>query len=246
MELINDMTIHELIYKAQNGDDFAKSKIVENNIRLVWSVVKRFTGRGHENEDLFQIGCMGLVKAINKFDFSYDVKFSTYAVPLIIGEIKRFIRDDGIIKVSRSLKEMSGRAGITREIMRRELDRDPTINEIAERIGVKPEELVMAMEASNTPESLFSDITGKDGNQVFLIDRISASGGVGGNENELVDKIVLKQVINSLPPREKQIIFLRYFKEKTQSQIAKILGVSQVHISRIEKKVLEDLRRKIV
>jgi len=246
MELINDMTIHELIYKAQNGDDFAKSKIVENNIRLVWSVVKRFTGRGHENEDLFQIGCMGLVKAINKFDFSYDVKFSTYAVPLIIGEIKRFIRDDGIIKVSRSLKEISARAGFTREIMRRELDRDPTINEIAERIGVKPEDLVMSMEASNTPESLFSDITGKDGNQVFLIDRISASGGVGGNENELVDKIVLKQVINSLPPREKQIIFLRYFKEKTQSQIAKILGVSQVHVSRIEKKVLEDLRRKIV
>ncbi|HZK70111.1 MAG TPA: RNA polymerase sporulation sigma factor SigF [Clostridia bacterium] len=246
MELINDMTIHELIYKAQNGDDFAKSKIVENNIRLVWSVVKRFTGRGHENEDLFQIGCMGLVKAINKFDFSYDVKFSTYAVPLIIGEIKRFIRDDGIIKVSRSLKEISARAGFTREIMRRELDRDPTINEIAERIGVKPEDLVMAMEASSTPESLFSDITGKDGKQVFLIDRISADGRVDGNENELVDKIVLKQVINSLPPREKQIIFLRYFKEKTQSQIAKILGVSQVHVSRIEKKVLEDLRRKIV
>lgn len=241
-ELFEKETL-DLIEKAKSGDKNVQSILVEKNVGLVWSIVRRFQNRGYETEDIFQIGCIGLIKAINKFDSSFDVKFSTYAVPMIIGEIKRFIRDDGIIKVSRSLKEVSNKARVTKEIMTKELGREPSINEISLRLNVPAEELVMAMEASCTPESLYSTVGEGDNSNVLLIDRIN--NGSNDQEIDLVDKIDLRKVLQTLKPREKQIIVLRYFKEKTQVQIAKMLGISQVQVSRIEKKILEDMRKKI-
>jgi RNA polymerase sporulation-specific sigma factor len=238
-----DESVFELIQKAKNGDKQAQSTLVENNVGLVWSIVKRFQNRGYETDDLFQIGSIGLMKAIHKFDVTFEVRFSTYAVPMIIGEIKRFIRDDGIIKVSRSLKEISNKARITKEIMCKELGREPTIHEMSERLHIASEELVMALEAGSTPESLYSTVGEGDSSPILLIDRINAEGG--SSEVDLIDKIALRQVLDTLSARERQIIILRYFKEKTQIQIAKMLGISQVQVSRIEKKILKDIRQKI-
>ena len=231
----------ELIKKARAGDKQAQSILVEKNSGLVWSIVRRFQNRGHEIEDLFQIGCIGLIKSINKFDLTFDVKFSTYAVPMIVGEIKRFLRDDGIIKVSRSIKETSNKARITRELMSKELGREPSINELSQRLNIPVEDIVLAVEASYTPESLYN--SSEENSALQLIERINDE--YNENESDLIDKIALRQILEDLKPREKQIIVLRYFKEKTQVQIAKILGISQVQVSRIEKKILEELRQKI-
>lgn len=233
----------QLIVMAKEGDRLAQSYLVEKNIGLVWSLVRRFQNRGHETEDLFQIGCIGLIKAINKFDTSFDVKFSTYAVPMIIGEIKRFLRDDGIIKVSRSLKETSIKARVVREVMSKELGREPAIGEIAQRLDIPVEELAMAVEAAHSPDSLFNSVGDGDNSSLMLIDKLNDS--CSDNESDIVDRIALRQVMDTLKPREKQIIVLRYFKEKTQVQIAKMLGISQVQVSRIEKKILENIREKI-
>jgi RNA polymerase sporulation-specific sigma factor len=233
----------ELIKKAKDGDKDAQAILVEKNIGLVWSIIKRFQNRGYESDDLFQIGCIGLIKAINKFDSNFNVRFSTYAVPMIIGEIKRFIRDDGIIKVSRSLKEVANKARITKEIMTKELGHEPTIMELSIRLNIPCEDLVMAIEAGYTPDSLFSTVGDGDNSQMLLSDKIDSESN--HNEMDLIDKIALRQVVDDLNPREKQIIVLRYFKEKTQFQIAKLLGISQVQVSRIEKRILEDIRKKI-
>lgn len=243
MKDITDEEVLVLIINAKAGNKQAQTILVEKNVGLVWSIVKRFQNRGYEIDDLFQIGSIGLIKAINKFDSSYNVKFSTYAVPMIIGEIKRFIRDDGIIKVSRSLKEISSRARITKEIMCKELGREPSINEIALRMNVSPEDLVMALEAGCTPESLYSTIGEGDNSPILLIDRIDADNN---NEVDLIDKIAIRQILDTLDARERQIIILRYFKEKTQVQIAKLLGISQVQVSRIEKKILKDIKYKMI
>lgn len=237
-----DKDLMDLIIRAKAGDNLAQSKIVENNLGLVWSIVKRFSNRGYENEDLFQIGCIGLIKSIKKFDTTYDVRFSTYAVPMIMGEIKRFIRDDGIIKVSRGLKEISHKVKVTKEIMAKELGREPSLGEVADRIRMSLEDIVMAMEAVNMPESLHSTMYEGDSSNIRLIDKIEdQSVGV-----ELEDRIALKQVLQTMEPRERQIIVLRYFKDKTQSQVAAMLGISQVQVSRIEKKVLLNMRKKIL
>lgn len=243
MEELMEDSVLDLIDRAKAGDKRAQAILVEKNIGLVWSIVKRFQNRGYEMDDIFQIGSIGLIKAINKFDKSFDVKFSTYAVPMIIGEIKRFIRDDGIIKVSRSLKEVANKARVIKEIMSKELGREPTVNEMAARLEISTEELVMAMEAGCSPESLYNTVSEGDNSPILLIDRINGEGT--SNEVDIIDKIALRQVLDTLKPREKQIIVLRYFKEKTQVQIAKMLGISQVQVSRIEKKILEDLKKKI-
>lgn len=244
MSSFSDINTIELIEKAKNGDKEAQSIMVEKNIGLVWSIVKRFQNRGYEPEDLFQIGCIGLMKAINKFDSSFNVKFSTYAVPMIIGEVKRFIRDDGLIKVSRSLKETSNKVKITKEIMLKELGREPSVAEIAGRLDITPEEIAMALEATYTPEYLYNNVSEGDNSPIMLIDRVDSEAYP--SESELIDKITLMQILDTLEPREKQIIVLRYFKEKTQAQIAKMLGISQVQVSRLEKKILKELRKKIM
>jgi len=243
MSIFSEVNTFEFIEKAKKGDKHAQSVLIEKNMGLVWSIVKRFQNRGYEAEDLFQIGCIGLMKAITKFDSSYEVKFSTYAVPMIIGEIKRFLRDDGLIKVSRSLKELSIKVKATKENMLKELGREPAIGEIAESLNIPSEEIVMAMEATYAPEYLYDSVAEGDNSPILLIDRLGAEESPG--ETDLIDKIALRQVLDTLNPREKQIIILRYFKEKTQTQIAKMLGISQVQVSRLEKKILLDLKSKI-
>lgn len=242
MRNTSDKDTKILIEKAKEGDKNAQARIVEENLGLVWSIVKRFVNRGFEPEDLFQVGCIGLVKCIKKFDASYEVKLSTYAVPMILGEIKRFIRDDGIIKVSRSIKEISSRVRITKEVMSKELGREPSINEIAERMKLKVDDIIIAMEASYTPESLNNTAYESDEKNIELIDMLSSEQkGI-----ELEDRIALKQLLMDMDNRERQIIVLRYFKEKTQSQVAAMLGISQVQVSRIEKKILTNMRKKIL
>lgn len=233
----------ELIKLAGQGDKEARDRLVTENIGLVWSIVRRFSNRGHELEDLFQIGSIGLIKAIDKFDTSFDVKFSTYAVPMITGEIKRFLRDDGMIKVSRSLKETANKVRITREILNNKLGREPTIDEISKEINIDIENIVMALESNAEVESLYKTIYQGDGNAIYLIDKIEQTK----DESEyMIDKFALKEIIESLEPKDQDIIRLRYFCDKTQTDIAKELGISQVQVSRLEKKILKTMREKLV
>jgi len=232
----------ELIKLAHQGDKEARNTLVNENIGLIWSVVRRFSNRGHELEDLFQIGSIGLIKAIDKFDTSFDVKLSTYAVPMITGEIKRFLRDDGMVKVSRSLKEISMKAKIAKENMNYKMGREPTIDEIAKAIDVGSEELVMALESAVEVESLYKTIYQGDGTDIYLIDKLEDN--IQKND-EVLNKIVLEDAIESLDEKEKNIIKLRYFMDKTQSEIAKEIGISQVQVSRLEKKILKTMREKI-
>lgn len=229
-----------MIEKAKNGDLSAQNYIVEENIGLVRSVVKRFLGRGHEPEDLFQIGCIGLIKAIRKFDVGYNVKFSTYAVPMIMGEIKRFIRDDGIIKVSRSIKELAIKAMNMQEIMKKE-NCEATVAELAKRLGVTAEEVAVALEAGLKPESIYTPVSDEKESKM-LIDKLES--GID-YENDIVNKLLVHDILEMVDERERKIIILRYFKQKTQSQIAEMIGISQVQVSRIEKKVLEIMREKL-
>lgn len=228
-----------LITRAQNGDKEAAERIVKENSGLVWSVVKKFAGRGYEAEDLYQIGAIGLIKCIRKFDLAYDVKFSTYAVPMIIGEIKRFIRDDGMIKVSRPMKELATKARYAQDLLTARLGRQPTLNELAEEMQAAVEDLIVAMESGLEVESLYATIHQGDGGPIYLIDKIDQNNG---GEEQVVDMIALKQIIGRLKPKERQVIMLRYFQDKTQTEVAKEIGVSQVQISRIEKKVLQSIR----
>ncbi len=235
-----NVNLEELVEKAKNGDLSAQNLIVEENIGLVRSVVKRFLGRGHEPEDLFQIGCIGLIKAIRKFDVSFGVKFSTYAVPMIMGEIKRFIRDDGIIKVSRSLKELAIKAVSIQESMRKE-NKEISVAELAKRLEVSAEELAMALDAGMKPESLYA-MPSDDKEGKPLIDRIESGVDL---ESDIVNKVLVREIIEDFDEREKKIIILRYFKQKTQSSIADILGISQVQVSRLEKKILSAMRERL-
>lgn len=227
-----------LLKRAIDGDTFARDKLAEDNMGLVWSVVKKFTNRGYEADDLFQIGCIGLLKAIDKFDFSYGVKFSTYAVPMIIGEIKRFLRDDGAVKVSRGVKELAAKARATSEIMQKQTGEAPTIGQLSECLGVPAEDIVFALEAACPPESLFA---GEESDLAPLIERTEANLE-GQNEGEIVNRLALAEVLQKLPVRERQLIVLRYFQNMTQLEVAKLLGISQVQVSRLEKKVLGLLR----
>lgn len=233
----------DLIRKSKQGDKEARERVITENVGLVWSIVRRFLGRGHEAEDLYQIGCIGLMKAIDKFDLSFDVRFSTYAVPMITGEIKRFLRDDGMIKVSRSLKETAGKIRMVREHLESKNGRDPTIEEISQELQMSREEVVLALESGAEVESLYKTIYQGDGNAIFLIDKIDQIADESGT---MVNKMALQEVINSLNDKEKNIIQLRYFKEKTQTEIAQQLGISQVQVSRLERKILKTMRERML
>lgn len=231
-----------LLIQAVQGDKKAREQLVTDNIGLVYSVARRFLNRGYELEDLFQIGCIGLMKSIDKFDIQYDVKFSTYAVPMITGEIKRFLRDDGMIKVSRTLKEHAGKARIAQEKFMYEHGREPTISELASCIEIPEEELVEALDANVEVESIYKTIYQSEGSDICLVDRLEEKT----NANEaILNKITIKELMNTLNQQEQEMIRLRYFEEKTQTEIAKMLGVSQVQISRMEKKVLLKLRKEL-
>ena len=226
-----DHTI-DLIQKSHEGDEEARARLVEENAGLVWCIVKRFHNRGVETEDLFQIGNIGLIKAIDKFDLSYDVKFSTYAVPMISGEIKRFLRDDGMIKVSRSLKELAYKAYLLKEDLQNQWGREPTVGELSERLGVEQEELVMALDAGGDVESLHKPIYQKDGQEIRLMDKLEEKSE---EHEQVLNHIVLTELLGVLNQDEKRLIYLRYFAEQTQSQVGRELGISQVQVSRMEK-----------
>lgn len=235
--LDHDTTI-ALIKRAQSGDDVAKEELVKENIPLVKSVVKRFKGRG-EYDDLMQLGAIGFIKAIQNFDETYGVRFSTYAVPMISGEIKRFLRDDGAVKVSRWAKTLAQKINVFIDEKLKSGEKEPTVDEIAQNFGVEAEQVVFAMDTGHYLLSLSSTVGDDD---VTLEDKI-----VGDRSpDEDLDKIMLKDFIEDLPEREKKVIILRYFRDKTQSEIAAELGVSQVQVSRIECKVLQKLKEKLV
>ena len=202
---------------------------------------KRFLGRGVEMEDLFQIGSIGLLKAVDKFDMTYDVRFSTYAVPMIAGEIKRFLRDDGIVKVSRSLKENQYKVYLVREAMERRLGREPTLSEISEEMGLPMEELILTLEAGNEVESLHKTIYQGEGTEISLIDKLQEKEN---QQDILLNKIFLEEMLQTLKPKERQLIYMRYFRDMTQTEVAGELGVSQVQVSRMEKKILAGLRKR--
>ena len=231
-----------LIQMAHEGDKAARDQLVEDNVGLVWSIVRRFAGRGHELEDLFQIGSIGLLKAIDKFDLSYDVRFSTYAVPMITGEIKRFLRDDGLIKVSRSVKELGMKVGAARESLSGSLGREPTIEEIAGELKVSREEVAASLEAGAEVESLYRPFGKNDGQELCLMDRLEEKEDA---EETLLNRMVLRELISELGPKEREIIIRRYFYNQTQSVIAADLDVSQVQVSRLEKKILRQMREKL-
>ena len=228
-----------LLKRAHQGDKAARDALTEENMGLVWSVVRRFDGRKAEKEDLFQIGSIGLLKAIDKFDESYGVCFSTYAVPMIAGEIRRYLRDNSMIRVSRSLKESAVQMYRCMEKLEKTLGRDPTIQEIADEMGTDPEELSLIMEANMDVESLQQVVYRNDGNEMTLMDRLEDQHDA---QEVLLDRMLLDQLLSRLTEQEKQLICMRYVQEKTQSDIAGKLGVCQVQVSRMEKRIIKKIR----
>ena len=229
----------KLIELAHQGDKAARDRLVTDNMGLIWSIVKRFAGRGYEQEDLFQIGSIGLIKAIDKFDLNYQVRFSTYAVPMIVGEIKRFLRDDGILKVSRSIKENQYKIYKVREEMEKKLGREPDMGELSKAMDMPVEELAMTMESAAEVDSIYKTVYQGDGTDLQLVDRLPEKED---SHQKLLDKIFLEEMLRKLEPEERQLIGLRYFQDMTQMDVAKKMGVSQVQVSRMEKRILKKLR----
>lgn len=227
-----------LINRAHQGDKLARDKILIENTGLIWSIVRRFLNRGHEGEDLFQIGCIGMLKAIDRFDTEFDVAFSTYAVPMIAGEIRRFIRDDGIVKISRKIKENQMKIMHQREIYINEKKQEPTIEELEKVCDLTKEEIVMAMDVSRNVESIDKEMYSKD-SAYTLMDLAEDDTNI---EETVLNKIMVQQLMDMLESKERKIINLRYFKNKTQSQVAKEMGMTQVQVSRLEKKILNSMR----
>ncbi|MGQ9532862.1 MAG: RNA polymerase sporulation sigma factor SigF [Desulfotomaculales bacterium] len=240
--LLGDAETRVLLEKARAGDAVARERLVQCNLRLVFNLVQRFQNRGHDPEDLFQIGCIGLMKAIDKFDPQLNVKFSTYAVPMIVGEIRRFLRDDGQIKVSRSLKEMAWRVGRAREHLMGQLGREPSVGEVAEAVGCSREEVVAAMEVSQGITSIYESTYQDDGEPIYLLDQLR---GEEEQADWLAERLSLEDLLATLPGREQQILRWRFFEDRTQADVARRLGLSQVQVSRLERQALKRLRETI-
>ena len=240
-ELLSHEETLKLIIDAQNGDREAEETLVVKNAALVKSIVKGYVGRGAEYEDLFQTGCIGLIKASKGYDSQYEVRFSTYAVPMISGEIKRFLRDDGIIKVSRSFKENAVKIYRAQEKLKRETGREPTLSELSKECGLTEEEITQSLDAVREPISIYEPMYNADGDsKMLLVDTVASEEGT---ENKVIDKLLLQKLMQELTERERKILLLRFFRDKTQSEIAGMMGVSQVQISRIITKSLEKLRK---
>ena len=236
--LLKDEEMKQLLVRAQAGDTKARERLVNCNLKLVFNLVKRFQNRGYELEDLFQIGSIGLMKAIDKFDLSYNVRFSTYAVPMIVGEIRRFLRDDNPIKVSRSIKETAYKVQQSREMLVSKLGREPTITEIADELDVSREGVITALEAVQSPASIYETLHQDDGDPIYLLDQLSESDG---SDINWLDSIAIKEVLRQLPDRDRLILLWRFFGDKTQGEIADKLGLSQVQVSRLERQALKRL-----
>lgn len=230
-----------LLKRCKEGDKQAREDLVNGNLRLVLSVIQRFTQRGENLDDLFQVGCIGLIKSIDNFDISQNVRFSTYAVPMIIGEIRRYLRDNNSVRVSRSLRDMAYKAMQAKERLTGSNLREPTVEEIAMELGVKREEVVMALESIVEPVSLFEPVYSDGGDTIYVMDQI----GDKNDDSNWLDEIALKEAINNLSPREKKILSLRFFQGKTQMEVANEIGISQAQVSRLEKGALNKVKGKI-
>lgn len=238
----NDM---KTIENAQNGNKDEMTKLIQDNNGLIWSIVRRFSGRGHDTEDLYQIGCIGFIKAIQRFDTSFEVRLSTYAVPYILGEIKRYIRDDGPIKISRSIKELNAKIKEVQKQYLIKYGKDISLEELAKELRTSKEEIAMAMDSTRPVDSIeeASYRDSKTDKTVSILEKISTGKD---EQTEITNRITIKNMINDLDDREKEIILLRYYKQKTQMQVSKILGITQVQVSRIERKVLDNMKRKLI
>lgn len=244
-----------LIERSQAGDKEAREILIEENLGLVRHIVKRFIGRGYDAEDLFQIGCIGLIKAIDKFDLQFGVRLSTYAVPMIQGEIKRFLRDDGMVKVSRTLKENGWKIKQAAGRLSQLYGREATLQELSAETALSVEDIVMALDANVEVESIYKSVYQSDGNEIYLVDQVVGGGagctaglsraGEDGEKEKILNHMLLEQLLDTLPETERQLIHMRYFQDKTQVEVAKALGISQVQVSRMEKRILLHLRREV-
>ena len=241
MDQAKDRT-RELIAKAHKNDQNAREMLVTENMGLIWNIIKRFKGRGVEQEDLFQIGCIGLIKAIDNFNLDMDVAFSTYAVPMITGEIRRFLRDDGMVKVSRSIKENAVKSMRAAQTLRESLGREPSVEEIASEAELSVEDITLSMSASLEVESIYKTIYQGDGSEIMLMDRLEQRGDIG---EEASGRVALGQIMENLSAKERELITLRYYDDQTQSQVAAKFGISQVQVSRMEKKILSGMRKRL-
>ena len=239
--LLDWQQVRQLVEEAQNGSEEAKSALIAENSALIKSIIKRFQGKGLEYDDLYQLGCLGFVKAIKNFNPAFNVKFSTYVVPMVIGEIKRFMRDDGSIKVSRAIKSLNLKINKFVDAFFLENKVKPTIQQIAKHFGVEEGDVILAMDCARMPISLYAPFDDGENEGLMLIDRVEGDGG----DDALVDKITLHELIKDMPKRDKTIILMRYFYDKTQSEIAQVLKISQVQVSRLENKILQSLKKKL-
>ncbi len=238
LKVLKEKEKMELLKKAKEGDIKAREDLINGNLRLVLSVIQRFLNRGENPDDLFQVGCIGLIKAIDNFDISHDVKFSTYAVPMIIGEIRRHLRDNNSVRVSRSMRDTAYRAIQAKEKLSNELQREPTVEEIAKELEMKKEQVVIALEAIVEPISLYEPVYNDGGDAIYVMDQV----GDNNTADSWIDEILLKQAIENLSEREKRILNLRFMLGKTQTEVAKEVGISQAQVSRLEKGVLKKIK----
>ncbi len=240
LEILSDEEKRELLLKTKEGDLISRERLIYGNLRLVLSVIQRFMNRNENVDDLFQVGCVGLIKAVDNFNTDLDVKFSTYAVPMIIGEVRRYLRDNSSIRISRSLKDLAYHALSVREQLSRENENEPTVEQISQKLGVEKESIVRAMEAMVAPISLYEPVYTDNGDSIFVIDQLSDSTS---GEERWLESIALREAMNALSERERSIIYMRFYKNRTQMEIAAHIGISQAQVSRIEKGALERMRR---
>lgn len=240
LKTLSDPEKKELLKRAHEGDTAAREELINGNLRLVLSIIQRFAARGENLDDLFQVGCIGLIKAVDNFDTNLDVKFSTYAVPMIAGELRRYLRDYNMIRVSRSVRDLAYRALGAREELVKKLDREPTIEDIAKAVGCTKEEVGAALEAIVEPVSLFEPVFTDGGDSIYIMDQISDTDNT---DEAWLEDIALREAMKRLSPREKNIIEMRYFKGRTQMEIASEIGISQAQVSRIEKAALERIKK---
>lgn len=238
IKVLSEKEKTELLIKAHNGDKAAREKLINSNLRLVLSVIQRFTNRGENPDDLFQVGCIGLIKAIDNFDLSHEVRFSTYAVPMIIGELRRYLRDNNSVRVSRSLRDTAYKAIQVKEKLSNELMREPTAEEIAENLGIPKQQVVLALEAIVEPVSLYEPVYNEGGDAIYVLDQI----GDNSSAESWIDEILIKQAIEELSDREKNILKMRFIIGKTQTEVAKEIGISQAQVSRLEKGALKKIK----
>ncbi len=240
LKVLSDDEKKELLLSIKNGNEEARRKLIDGNLRLVLSIIQRFTGRNENMDDLFQVGCIGLIKAIDNFNTDLDVKFSTYAVPMIIGEVRRYLRDNNSIRVSRSVRDLAYRALQAKEELQREMNAEPTVEKIAEHLSEKPEDIVNALEAIIEPVSLYDPVYNDGGDSIYVMDQLK---DINNTDENWLEDIALREALKKLSEREMKIISMRFFKGKTQMEIAEEIGISQAQVSRLEKGALEHIRK---